>query len=464
MTSFEQQFQAPSHALLDQRDASVTNSVSKSGASNAITHPLVHQTRAAAIEKPDQLTLSSTVSAQPKFAGLSNKIADAGTKVFTQVSEKYIWNFIALDVVALWIMRIIKGLDRGREPYDATKDPSNDGLPPLQVLKKSIRKNVEGLNYLNAGEEAAREMLTGPMGFIAPAVVIGFATKYFARNALMMSHQELTQLSDTLQHHAGSSESVEAAVRKTLTSLFDGETGFKQRKLSIDNGKGITKVQVSSEINQWADQWIDAAKQVWDKGAKATKKDLDAFQEAVKPINERLSTLIQTGYNQQHKLDDRLYKSDRINVKIIKDGVPEIVEKSTGELFESLGRFNGLIHEVTEKFAVSSKTPEALSHLVESTYKRTVGGKFLFGVAATLIGAFAMSFIPRIVQRNEHYPANRGLQNHAPATGADNAEQAVTPTQQPLTTPSLVPTRQASPASSFYPAPNTHNASQGGAA
>jgi hypothetical protein len=83
---------------------------------------------------------------------------------FTQaITEDLFWQWMAVDVIALWMPRIYNSLVRGRNPYKATDDPSfNDSLNEGQQMTKLATGTFKGLNWRYFGEEASREFLIGP--------------------------------------------------------------------------------------------------------------------------------------------------------------------------------------------------------------------------------------------------------------------------------------------------------------
>jgi len=135
--------------------------------------------------------------------------------VFQPISENFVWEFTAQDVVALWIPRIINALRRGRHPYDPNEDPSLREGKPLQQWLHSVVQNTKGLNWSNAREESYREFETGPGIFIAPSIIFALGSSaVLGHLALQMSNKDLhtytnalTQLKPTLKG-AGDADAV----------------------------------------------------------------------------------------------------------------------------------------------------------------------------------------------------------------------------------------------------------------
>jgi hypothetical protein len=67
--------------------------------------------------------------------------------IFEGISNIYLYEFLALDVVGMWVPRIGVSLWRGRIPYDGAKDPVNEGMNPLQLAAKHTWGNFKGLNW-----------------------------------------------------------------------------------------------------------------------------------------------------------------------------------------------------------------------------------------------------------------------------------------------------------------------------
>lgn len=111
---------------------------------------------------------------------------------FQLVRGNFVWEFLMLDVAALWLPRIFNSLRRGAKKYDQHADPEAKNRHPIAQFGHWIYKTTAGLNYANAFEETMREMESGPVMFIMPSVVMATASAMaWGRLANTMSHGDL---------------------------------------------------------------------------------------------------------------------------------------------------------------------------------------------------------------------------------------------------------------------------------
>lgn len=366
---------------------------------------------------------------QPQFSGITNKLlagsSDSLISMFQKITEIYLVGFLAIDVVALWITRIIKGLQRGAEKYDAANDPANEGLPPSKVLQKSFRKNLQGLNWLNGLEEALREVITGPAGFVVPAVTFSFASRQFAKNSIEMGYGPLTQMKDAFANYAATAGKDSATLkpaefknlyRDFLRNVLKADDDMLSKTIDVSGkNKGKTFAQY---IDDWTERWVKTA-------GKSLESDLPAKEQktvrtALEKLNAEFEETLVKGYNRKHRLGDRLYHHNNIAARLAdKSGQATTVSKPIDELLTSFTRFKDFSREV-----VKSQNPGGkLSEVVEKTYRKLVGKKFFFGILATLAASAFMYVIPRISQRNKHYPANRLYMEGGATQGNNTAPQ-----------------------------------------
>jgi hypothetical protein len=123
---------------------------------------------------------------------------------FTQaITEDFFWQFIMLDVFALWMTRIYNSLTRGRKPYQlpADKDSKNANRPHTVQEKAQIAAGtVKGLNWTYFAEEAGREFLVGPGFFSLFGMVYGLY-RLNINQGIHLPIQALNRFSDTLGQH-----------------------------------------------------------------------------------------------------------------------------------------------------------------------------------------------------------------------------------------------------------------------
>jgi len=378
-------------------------------------------------ETPPAVGSHKPAPAQPQFGGFAAKAlagsSDGLISLFQKITEIYLVGFLAIDVVALWITRIVKGLTRGAEPYDAASDPANQGKPPSEVLRRSFRKKMQGLNWLNAAEEALREVITGPAGFIVPAVAFSFATRHFGKSAVEMGYGDLTQMKDTFVSHL--QKSGINATNATPAQLRDEYARFIKSVLKVDKKMLAKKIEVAGDhqgktfaryIDDWTERWIKAAGDTFEKDL--TKKENQTVRTALEKLNAEFEELVVKGYNRKDRLADRLRDHNTITARLAEKGEVKAVAEPLDGLLTKLTRFKDFAREMvrTEKPAGAK-----LTEVAERTYRKLVGKKFAFALMATFAASAFLYIVPRISQRNKHYPANRLLMEGGGASSTSGA-------------------------------------------
>ena len=412
--------------------------------------PLLQRSTAAS---PLKTPAHPRTSTQPKFSGgvparLLAGGSDGLISLFQKITEIYLVGFFALDVTALWITRIVKGLTRGSDKYDASSDPTNQGLSPSALMRKKMHKKIEGLNWKNGAEEALREVLSGPLGFIVPAAVFSFAIRH-GHNAAELGYGPLTQLKDTFAQHLQKSpingaqhvtpEQYRSEFRNFMRDILGADHDMLSKTIGVEGpGKGRTYAQY---IDDWSDRWVKAA-------GDSLQSDLPGAERktvraALEKLNTEFEETVVKGYNRKVRLGDRLYDHN-----IIKTGLVGKAEQPLDSLLTNLTRFKDFasdIFKTREAQQAAQKSTGKLSDIAQTAYQKLVGKKFFFAMAATVIASGFMYIIPRISQRNKDYPANRllmegGGDNPRPSAAAAPGATPESAQQQPQ--PSLLPQPQ----------------------
>ncbi len=422
------------------------------------------------------------------------RATDGLLKIFNLISEEYLYAFLALDVVALWITRILKGLDRGKITYDPKTDPKAKDMGPWEQLKYTWRKNIQGLNWANAREEALREILTGPGALIMPTLVYAYARNKYKGSAMQLGYPAMVEMKNTYIDHLSRSHlngitgkiSAKEYTRNLsdfVVNLFDDPHGLhrkdpKYRELQemlkhrIEIAHPATgqtsRVTVREYIRSWADEW---AKKATEPITKPPKIDGKSFDEMAKELKEALIHK----YNRQ-VMPNGAAHSGEVLVRTLqesgKGGKPtsKIQLRSLDEVLNNLKYFKDYANTVYE---THTKTPNSkIAEVAEYGYRRLTRNKFVFAIIATLVASLYLFTLPRLVQKEGHYPANRLYQEGEENAGKDQAPPKKTqpsapqPTRpvnppvrvpfQPGGPPPVIPTRfspQPQPFIPPYPAP-----------
>lgn len=149
---------------------------------------------APAVKRPE----GASAPAAPRFGnaavGLKLAAADHSAAIFKSIVEIFLWAFLAQDILAMCLTRMVVSLQRGRIPYDPNTDPRAKDLPMGQQVRLWVQKNVQGLNWPNFAEESSRELATGPGVLAIPAIMFAIARRTFGKGAVELGYAPLTQM------------------------------------------------------------------------------------------------------------------------------------------------------------------------------------------------------------------------------------------------------------------------------
>ncbi len=120
---------------------------------------------------------------------------------FEKISEVYLWNFLALDTIAMWMPRIGTSLRVGREPYDPQQDPKVKNRPFYEQIGYWIKGNVKGLNWVNFHEETKREIATGPGLLTLPALSFALVRHVLKDRTMELPYGAISKMGEGFQEH-----------------------------------------------------------------------------------------------------------------------------------------------------------------------------------------------------------------------------------------------------------------------
>lgn len=377
----------------------------------------------------------SAMTAQPKFSGLMSPgtllspatkifIRDKLISTFQQVTEVFLWAFLAQDAIAMWMPRIRQSLLTGAVKYEADKDPENKGLSPLQLTKRYVLKTLEGLNWINFSEESKREFATGPGVLMIPTLAYSIARRTFGQKSVELGYGSLTSLSKGFIEHLKESsvkdaeavlpEQFQAELKQYLKRRFDfGPLAQKPIDLVHNFNQETPRITqpVGQYASEWVDRWVDTILTL--KG-KAQQSELQALE---KEFEEAM-----IGFNRAHRQVEQLYKIDQIPVKLwkyCKDTAGKYGWRNhtelapAGEFLHDLNRWKDYAVLVYEKKTgggdilngVKNKLPE----LAESIYKRLVTKKAGLAAAVSILTGIYLYKLAFWAQSHDSYHATRLL-------------------------------------------------------
>lgn len=378
------------------------------------------------------------------FAGGVETLAN----VFQPITEQFVYGFIAQDVIALWVPRIINALRRGREPYNPAEDPSVRAERPFQQWLHSIYMNAKGLNYTNATEETLREVETGPGLLIAQSVLYGAATAFMlGKLALVMGYSDLKAFKNTYVNMlkapdmpnllATSSTMKRAAFERNILHRFmagllmDGhfKSGLRE-KLPIEhitNGtqddkaliqllqkafpdRELTRLTYKDVLGAWSTKWselIVKPHKFADKGYLKHSDELESvlnrlvywfndnagnLRQGVKPAKLNIMHVPQLGQHSETSVS-HFVENSRKFATFIRDSIGMTRKKA----------LNGAIS------GTGASLQKSLIQASEKLLKSSAISKMGLSLLATVFAGITVITVSAMAQRGKTYPANRNL-------------------------------------------------------
>ncbi len=358
------------------------------------------------------------------------------TTWFQLISENFVWAFLAQDVIALWIPRIINALRRGRNPYDPAVDPAMEGRSPLYQLGHSLYKNTKGLNWKNSLEETLREVETGPGLFIAPSIVFGLGSALaLGRLAVTMGYHDLQAYKNAFINTVRSSQLLH---RNVPAGTLEKGLTYEFMKNMLHHGHfkaGIDKLlptsfMKTSEVDQSLVQFLQKAYPQKSLSQVTFKDALNAWLGRWVRLTPQKGKLIDSQFvNKTNELEGLMKRLVFwFNESILKNAkhgylrIPSLgkqAETTTEHFLENIQKFKPFIantYALAQKntgknFGGSwaSRMTNALISASEKVFKGVAIRKLFLGVSGTLLTGMTVVLISGIAQRSKAYPANRNV-------------------------------------------------------
>jgi len=396
---------------------------------------------------------------------------------FENITEVFIWGFLAQDVVAMWLPRIYALLTEGRKKYDPKDDPSAKSKPFGTQFRKYVKGNLEGLNWDNFYEGTKREFATGPGLLMVPAAIY-LAASRLANPAVKMPFPAVKGMSKGLKRHfedankLSGDEAYLKQVQDYVHSIFQDPKLTATEMSPTGNKKYVTLERLKAELardkkdtthiitdlSKWSEDWVNNFSQT-DVGTKKkeTQRLSKQLQETIRAFNrthrmEKYEAASGKGVNVNRLIEDEhpLHRTESTWVsyqpKRIEDWLGYNKHPKTGELLSEemqkaharkymkqmpvtevlrdLTRMEGLAKGIEER---ATKNNGLLSDAAEQTMKHMVNMKFGMSLGATAVTAAYLTKLAFWAQNHNTYQATRLLnektaQNHgSQSTDAANA-------------------------------------------
>lgn len=374
--------------------------------------------------------------------------------LFKNITEKFFWGFIALDITGLWPGRFVTGALAGRDKYDPCEHPEDQQLPFPQQIRRWASQNWQGLNWPNCWEEFKREVIVAPGGILMiPTLAFLLGRKVLGR-AIEIRYGTLKQLGEGFTAHlqsafsshkgSPSKEAFGKAVANHLTDLFADPL---LEKMPLDDPalreqlKALPAIKDAlSKAGRAEPTYSDFLRnrfQTWTDHL--LNKDLDKkkLNEALEPLVKEIQEQL-LAFNRKHRmlpyepLAGSIEDAKKItsNPTLFSDHA--WTQLSKGKPIDAMP-VSGLLETLTKWGEIPQKlwqwhdstAQKSVSSLVEASeglLKRTIARKGLVIFSLMAISTAWLMKLTRFAQSNKTYQATRKL--HA---GTGNANASASP-------------------------------------
>lgn len=375
--------------------------------------------------------------------GIKQSLLNGSVNTFQNITEVFLWGFMAQDMVAMWLPRVWTSLQVGKQPYDPNQDPQMKDKPFGHQAKAWLANNWKGLNWVNFFEETKREVATGP-GLLAVPALAFVLNRAVANPATELSASAIETLGEGLKTNLKD---------KTYTSGQKNEF-IKDAKTYLKQVFADTEFAKKHEHEQLISEWIES--------------ELDASVEhAEKPAPKRLGSNFRQAFSlekepealssNRKKLDTAIWEfncKNRINKYELADGVmedtkplnnrgntwisyqPDALEKvktkaadkgtqkeaiaeaknlvrqtSFAQVQNDVSRMGGYLNKIWDNFEKAGHAD--IGEATEKTMKELTRNKWLFGGGVTLLTAAYLVRLAFWSQNHDSYQATRMLNEEA---------------------------------------------------
>lgn len=362
---------------------------------------------------------------------------------FQPITENYLWGFMAQDVLGLWLPRIWTSLERGRIPYDESKDPRAPYRSRSAQRRHAWMKTIHGLNYWNGWEETAREVQNGPGIFIGQGFMYaGAAAWMMGKRGLLIGYDDLKQYFGQLGQVLTPEMATQLAkkspqmahrtlTQQYLTHVLQGHFGAPAQRAQqiLELAKPMSQADISllSKSEQGLYHWLK--KQFPTDVAKSSLN----YDKVLKKWTQLYSQLTTKGYSQR-QLAPHLPKLENIfeelvchyntTVKKVVDPtqldhfvLPKLPKLDKAVTTSARGFLNTLEKFVTvmsetlrlgRQYNALSTANASVPKLLNYLERHLILKKFPLSVIATMIGSTVVTYTAILSQSPKRkYPANR---------------------------------------------------------
>lgn len=324
------------------------------------------------------------------------------------ISGAYIVEFLAQDIIGMWIPRIGVSLKRGARDYNPETDPSNEGLKPWPLALKTSLERFKRLNWPNFWEEAGREFCTGPGVLMIPTLTMVSAWNFSPwRKGVQMAYGELEKFHQSFSEQLGQ-RGLNPKSAKEWAHAYDTfleklvhfkDPAAMDHQVHVVNPdlKGIEKRSVRSLVQNWRQSMARLTEAEFaaqpDKAVVGSlKKELDKAAAMLVEGVQRLNRSELRADHFQHAPSS--FETGHAALEGINGGIQNLL--SSAERYKDVLR-------------AASKNKKPAQEAVLETFQHLGNVKVALSVGLTLFGGLYLYKLCQMVQHNKSYPANRML-------------------------------------------------------
>lgn len=417
----------------------------------------------------------------PHFAGGGSVLQRMGNKtikLFDAINREYLYEFLLLDIVALWVTRIVTGLIVGRIAVNTLlqPNPASNADTPFQLWRHDLGANIKGLNWGNAAEILKREALTGPGLIVIPSFMYA-ATRALTRNHTQEMHygwfqkfhlafQAGVHSMDSAKDAQPIQELVKSTVRQFFSPMAQDDALATLRNLPLTDATMLRQmprshIQLKVPDNRtlgdvlrpygtshsttmgefleaWVHRYANKVETIIHQHGGDRSKARKALQELASTLGEDLDAVWRgvtrhNGNALTHVAREGLMPLRELHasVPLFKQqsslAVEAVIDKkwvSIEAFTKNLGHFSDYWLDVLPK-ATTNKASQLLSNASAYANKLT-RIKGLTTLTGMIIGGTWLYFLPRFTQSGKSYPAARLFQQTGlNATGVNASDSAI---------------------------------------
>ncbi len=389
-----------------------------------------------------------------KLSRVSGGVYDGLLPIFGNITEKFFWGFIALDICGLWPGRFITGLLAGRRDkgYNPSTDPAMRNQPFPQQIRHWAARVWKGLNWPNCWEEMKREVVVAPGGILGVPTIGFLIGRKLQGKIIELRHGALKSLGDGFAHHLKNNLPVanqgvsREAYKKALSAYLSGmfadpllaetvldDTGLRAQLKGVGQAVEPTYADfLKNRFETWADHLFDPELSPQRKlsGMFSFKKSELAAK--LEKLQAEIGAQL-LAFNRKYRMTPYtlmgetvaapLLHSDQAWIAPMANVKPSLT--SIGGHLEDLARWSEFPVKLWNQKGVA-QSGEHLAHAAEGLVRHTIARKGLVVFSFMAVATAWLVGLTRVAQSAKAYQATRNLPtNHtAQATGSMAAAPA----------------------------------------